>query len=169
MAAKKEKPLTEPVTVRLKFEGVYAAHLRSRCPNRRMSMASLAHEYVMQVIDAEQGGGTEMEKMERRIVATIRNAGETVLSHEDVNTAIMDMFMIQFFLHLPEPVGQWDAMLASALARREKFIEQVAKYGFDRANRPLALEIIQKSLEKRFDELPPELVYEEPEEANTNE
>jgi predicted DNA-binding ribbon-helix-helix protein len=145
--------MAQPVVVKMKFVGSYADHLRSMAANRRMSMAALASEYAMRGMDAERNDVGELAGTERRIVASslaVRSDLESVQAELDTLVAMLDNFVKLMLVHLPEPGNEKEAVQASALARYERFIQQVASMGFE-GDRPLALMKIGTLIQSRIE------------------
>ncbi len=144
--------MAQPVVVKMKFTSTYADHLRSMAANRRMSMAALASEYAMRGMDAERNDVGELAGMERRVVSSllaVRSDMEAVQAELDTLAAMLDTFVKVMLIHLPEPGNEKEAVRASALARYERFIQQVANTGFER-DRPQALMKIGTLIQARI-------------------
>lgn len=144
--------MSEPLEVKVKFTDQYADKLRAEAAVRRCSAAVLAGEYAMQGMDAEAVDVSALERFERRVVATVlasRSDLETVQAEIDTLAAMLATFVKLMLLHLPEPGTEREATQASALARYERFIQQVSTE-FD-GDRPHALRKIGELIQKRIE------------------
>ena len=140
-----------PITVKIKLTGSYADKVRVASASRRMSLAALTAEYAMRGLDAEAEDGSELAGFERRIAATIlasRSDLEAVQAELDTLAAMLDTFVKLMLVHLPEPGTEKEATQASALARYERFIQQVS-VAFE-GDRPQALKKIGELIQQRI-------------------
>jgi len=140
-----------PVTAKIKLEGKYAEKLRVEAASRQLKLAPLVAEYAMRGMDAEENDDSELEGFERRIGATVltcRSDLEDVMGLSNEIQAMLDAFVLLMLVHLPEPGTEKEATLASAMARWERFYQQVAMAFDDK--RPLAMKKIAEGLQKRI-------------------
>ena len=145
--------MAQPITVKIKLTGPYAEKLRLEAANRRMSLAALTAEYAMRAMDADRDDASELAGFERRIAATVlaaRSDMEAVQAELDTIAAMLDTFVKLMLVHLPEPGTEKEATQASALARYERFVKQVANTGFD-GDRPQALKKIAALIQQRIE------------------
>jgi hypothetical protein len=144
--------MAQPVTVKIKFAGKYAEKLRVEAASRRLKLAPLAAEYAMRGMDLKENDDSDLVRFERRIAATIlasRSDLEAVQAELDTVAAMLDTFVKLMLVHLPEPGTEKEATQASALARYERFIQQVGM-AFE-GDRPQALKKIGELIQKRIE------------------
>lgn len=143
------------VFAQVKLVGAYAERIEREAREKEASKAGLITNYAMKGMDAtlaEPEG--ELRSLERRLSATVlamRTEIEALQAQQDTHTAMFDIFVRLFLLHMPEPL--WDeleALQSSVLTRYERYLQQVAQMGFD-GDRPQALRKIARLLEQRIE------------------
>ncbi|UTV80052.1 hypothetical protein MQE22_08445 [Acidithiobacillus sp. YTS05] len=143
------------VFAQVKLVGPYAEQIEREASEKHVSKPALITHYALKGIEstlAEPEG--ELRSSERRISATIlsmRTEIEALQAQQDTNTAMFDIFVRLFLLHMPEPLWEeLEALQSSVLTRYERYLQQVAQMGFD-GDRPQALRKIARLLEQRIE------------------
>ena len=147
--------MTSPVFTNVKIVGTYANTLREESARRRVSLASLSTEYLLEGIEARNSpAGDKLAGFERRVASTVlslRGDVESLTATVDVLVAMVDALAKMLLMHLPEPSADSLAgVMASTQSRHENLLKTVAATGFD-DNRPVALLRIVELLSDRLE------------------
>ncbi len=145
------------VTVTIKLQNEYAKRLRLEAAARQMYLTDLVTDYAMRGMDAAANDQFGLAALERRVVATLHGMNKNVdevLAEVDMVAAMLDVFVKLMLVHLPEPGTEREATQASALARYERYIQQIGT-AFD-GKRPIALRKIAQLIQRQIGPMQPD-------------
>lgn len=145
--------MSAPVYAQIKIVGPSADKLRSEAAARKISLNALCSEYLLQGLSIAGPDDDALAGVERRVVSTLlgtRAEIDTLAASVDILAALVDTLTKSLMIHLPAPSpDETDAVVASALERYTKLLEQTATSGFDE-RRPRAIQRIAELMMQHY-------------------